>query len=182
MNKSHRPLTPHPNSHTEQELKWIRDYHRRNPNISVCELYGKLRTDKGYSRHPGSLYRVYVRLGYRKAQISTKKAYIPRPYGTPKSIGIKWQMDVKYVPRVCYSGNDGDRFYQYTLIDEASRERFIYPFKELSGYSKVQFLKRAIEYYGYIPKIIQTDNVPEFTNLARTERVLSIYPSICFSN
>lgn len=42
MNKSHRPLTPHPNSHTEQELKWIRDYHRRNPNISVCGLYNTL--------------------------------------------------------------------------------------------------------------------------------------------
>ena len=39
-NKSHRPLTPHPNAHTEQEIKWIKDYHRRNPNISICELSG----------------------------------------------------------------------------------------------------------------------------------------------
>lgn len=45
LDKSHRPLKPHPNSHTVQELKWIQDYHRRNPHISVCELYGKLRTD-----------------------------------------------------------------------------------------------------------------------------------------
>ncbi len=170
MNKSHRPLTPHPNSHTEQELKWIRDYHRRNPNISVCELYGKLRTEKGYSRHPGSLYRVYVRLGYQKKKVSTKKPYKPQPYDTPKSIGVKWQMDVKYVPRACYSGNDGGRFYQYTVIDEASRERFIYPYKEQSGYSTVQFLKRAIEYFGYAPKIIQTDNGAEFTNIAKTDR------------
>ena len=170
MNKSHRPLTPHPNSHTEQELKWIRDYHRRNPNISVCELYGKLRTEKGYSRHPGSLYRVYVRLGYRKKKVSTKKPYKPQPYDTPKFIGVKWQMDVKYVPRACYSGNDGERFDQYTVIDEASRERFIYPYKEQSGYSTVQFLKRAIEYFGYAPKIIQTDNGAEFTNIAKTDR------------
>lgn len=27
--KSHRPHTPHPNAHTEQEIKWITDYHRR---------------------------------------------------------------------------------------------------------------------------------------------------------
>ena len=46
--KSHRPHTPHPNSHTEEELKWIKDYHRRNPDISICELYGKLR-EKFYS-------------------------------------------------------------------------------------------------------------------------------------
>ena len=71
--KSHRPHTPHPNAHTEEELKWIRDYHRRNPNISVNELYGKLIQEKAYSRHPGSLYRVFVRLGYRKKVVSTKK-------------------------------------------------------------------------------------------------------------
>ena len=72
MPKSHRPHTAHPNAHTEQEIKWIKDYHRRNPNISICELYGKLREDKAYSRHPGSLYRVFVRLGFRKKVESTK--------------------------------------------------------------------------------------------------------------
>ena len=64
--KSHRPHSQHPNAHTEEELRWIRNYHRRNPNISVCELYGKLLQEKAYSRHPGSLYRVFVRLGYRR--------------------------------------------------------------------------------------------------------------------
>ena len=34
-------------------------------------------------------------------------------------------MDVKYVPTACYVGELPDRFYQYTVIDEASRERFI---------------------------------------------------------
>ena len=52
LDKSHRPLSKHPNAHTDEELKWIRDYHRRNPKISVCELYGNLRANKGYSRHP----------------------------------------------------------------------------------------------------------------------------------
>lgn len=53
MDKSHRPHSKHPNAHTQEELKWIRDLHRRNPHISVCELYGKLRIQKSYSRHPG---------------------------------------------------------------------------------------------------------------------------------
>lgn len=39
MPKSHKPHRQHPNAHTEEELSWIRNYHRRNPNISVCELY-----------------------------------------------------------------------------------------------------------------------------------------------
>ena len=43
--KSHKPHSQHPNAHTEEELSWIRNYHRRNPNISICELYGKLRQE-----------------------------------------------------------------------------------------------------------------------------------------
>ncbi len=47
-------------------------------------------------------------------------------YDTPKDIGVKWQMDVKFVPMVCYSGKYEKRFYQYTIIEEASRKRFIF--------------------------------------------------------
>ena len=64
LNKSHKPLSKHPNDHTDEELKWIKDYMRRNPNITLPELYGKLRTDKGYSRHACSLFRVMRKLGY----------------------------------------------------------------------------------------------------------------------
>ena len=78
-------------------------------------------------------------------------------YDTPKQLGIKWQLDVKYVPTNCYSGKDNQKFYQYTVIDEASRERFIYPYMEHSSYSTIDFIKRAIVYFGYKPKIIQTD-------------------------
>ena len=171
LDKSHKPKTPHPNSHTELELKWIRDLHRRNPHISVCELYGKLRTEKGYSRHPGSLYRVFVRLGYSSKAPSTKKMRKPKPYDTPTQLGIKWQMDVKYVPTVCYTGTVPQKFYQYTMLDEASRERFIYPYMEQSSYSTVDFVKRAITYFGYAPEIIQTDNGTEFTHVQSRKRI-----------
>ena len=29
LDKSHRPLTKHPNSHTDEEIKWIKDYDGR---------------------------------------------------------------------------------------------------------------------------------------------------------
>ena len=170
--KSHRPHRPHPNAHTEQELTWIKNLHRRNPNISVCEMYGKLRQEKAYSRHPGSLYRVFVRLGYRtKVESTKKKSKHDGNYNTPKDLGIKWQLDVKYVPTACYVGTDGDKFYQYTMIDEASRERFIYAYKEQSSYSTIDFTKRAIVYFGYAPETIQTDNGSEFTHTSKTDRI-----------
>jgi transposase InsO family protein len=178
--KSHRPLTPHPNAHTEKELKWIRNLHRRNPNISVSEMYGKLKLEKGYKRHPGSLYRVFVRLGYRKRMMSTKeKSKHSGKYDTPTQLGVKWQMDVKYVPKVCYVGTDGEKFYQYTVIEEASRKRFIYAYKEQSSYSTVDFFKRAIIFFGYAPETVQTDNGSEFCHTAKTAR---IHPLDVFCN
>ena len=63
------------------------------------------------------------------------------------------------------------KFYQYTIIDEASRERFIYPYMEQSSYSTIDFVKRAIAYFGYAPQIIQTDNGAEFTHIHKTGRI-----------
>ncbi len=151
IDKSHKPIRKHPNAHTDEEIKWINDYLRRNHNISLCELYGKLRADKGYSRHAASLFRVMRKMGIYVNKESKKK-YVLKPYDTPTDIGIKWQMDVKYVPKSCYTGTDGQKFYQYTMIDEASRERFIYPYKEQSSFSTIDFVKRAIVYFGYQPK------------------------------
>jgi len=180
--KSHKPHSPHPNAHTAEELKWIEDIHRRNPNISICEMYGTLREKKAYRRHPGSLYRVFVRLGYRKKVESTKKKskHLGR-YETPKQLGIKWQMDVKYVPKVCYVGDYENSFFQYTVIDEASRKRFIYAYQEQSSHSTIDFFKRAIIYFGYAPSILQTDNGSEFKNVTKTNRVhpLDIFCNTC---
>lgn len=48
-NKSSRPLSPHPNSHTADEIKHIHDLIKRNPNIGQIELYGKLRLHYAYT-------------------------------------------------------------------------------------------------------------------------------------
>ena len=165
MDKSHRPLSKHPNAHTNNEIRHIRNYCKRNPNISLCELWYKLKINKGYTRNITSLYRLLKRLNikYNKSEKQIKK-YIPKFYYTPKNIGVKWQIDVKYVPDNCKSDNlpKDLHFFQYTCIDEASRERYIYHYFEQSPQSTVDFVKRCIRYFGYKPKIIQTDNGMEF--------------------
>ena len=171
MDKSHKSHSQHPNAHTSEELAWIKNLIKRNPNISMIELYAKLKFNKRYNRHPCSLFRILRKLGFYKDIEKKAKPYIPKPYNTPKILGEKWQLDVKYVPRQCYTGKHPDKFYQYTMIDEASRERFIYPFKEQSSYSTIQFVKMAISFFGYKPKIIQTDNGFEFTHFKDTRRI-----------
>ena len=48
---SKRPHTPHPNAHTSDEIKHIEDLLRRNPYISISELYGKLKRNYSYTRY-----------------------------------------------------------------------------------------------------------------------------------
>ena len=62
--KSHRPLSKHPSEHTEKEIKWIKDLIRRNPHITLNEIWYKLKINKGYTRKPASLYRVLRKIGY----------------------------------------------------------------------------------------------------------------------
>ena len=173
LDKSHRPHSKHPNSHTDEEITKIKNLVKRNPNIGLNELFTKLRIEIGYSRHYTSLYRVLKRLGFYKSINKPKKRYTPKPYNTPQRIGEKWQMDDKYIPKHCYCNSvpHDDKYYQYTVIDEATRERFIYPYKEQSSYSSVDFAKRAIAYFGYIPDCIQTDNGFEFTHFKDTKAI-----------
>lgn len=166
LDKSHKPLTKHPKAHTDEEIKWIKDLIRRNPHITLCELWIKLKRNKGYKRHIVSLYRILKRIGYYdQVLISGTSKYKPKKYDTPKQLGKKWQIDVKYVPNECKASNlpDDIRFYQYTCIDEASRERFLYWYIEHTPANTVDFIKKCIEYYQYKPEEIQTDNGMEFT-------------------
>lgn len=150
-----------PNRQTDDEIKHIHDLIRRNPNIGLNELYGKLCENYGYKRNPATLYR-YL---HRNKFYETKKRipYKPKLYDTPLKIGEKWQLDVKYVPRECYSGNGiWEQYFQYTVIDEASRKRFIFAYREQNQDSTVDFVLRAFKFFGYYPKTIQTDNGQEF--------------------
>jgi len=79
--------------------------------------------------------------------------------------GQKVQIDVKYVPSGCVK--DGQKYYQYTAIDEYSRLPFRQIYNEHSTHSSVTFLLEAIKYFKSkcIKKIhlIQTDNGTEWT-------------------
>lgn len=165
-NKSSRPHTPHPNAHTIDEKEEIIKLFKKNPDITYCEAYGIMQTKHAYSRSYGGFYNFIIRNNIRPHE--EIKKYIPQPYDTPEMLGVKMQMDVKYVPVECYRGSviyEDDRYYfQYTMIDEATRERFIFPYKEHNVSSTIDFVKRAITFFGYIPSIIQTDNGLEFTN------------------
>lgn len=88
MDKSYRPNSRHPNAHTDEQIKWIKDLIRRNPHITLCELWIKLKRNKGYKRHIVGLYRLLKRIGfYNQVLISDTSKCTPKKYDTPTELG-----------------------------------------------------------------------------------------------
>ena len=180
--KSRRPHH-HPNQHTEQELKLIRDMRRRTPNAGLVELWVKLR-QRGFTRTVTGLYRVLRRSGGMAVKPKNPK-YITKPIEKMSYPGERVQLDVKIVPAACLVvAAAGRKFYQYTAIDEFSRYRYLEAFEENSTYSSTQFLIHMLDHFkrlGISVKCVQTDNGFEFTkrfgtsapdNLSLFERAL----------
>ena len=155
----------HPNQHTEDELKLIRDMRRRNPHEGLVVFWVKLR-QRGYTRTISSLYRILKKTGSMPVKPKNPK-YIPKPYTPMIYPGERVQIDVKFVPAACLVGQAADKkFYQYTAIDEYSRYRYLEAFEENSTYSSTVFLIHMLEHFkklGVDVRCVQTDNGFEFT-------------------
>lgn len=173
----------HPNQHSEEELKLIKDMRRRNPESGLVVFWVKLK-QRGYTRSVTSLYRVLRKLGEMAVKPKNPK-YIPKPYEQMTYPGQRVQIDVKFVPTACLVGAAaGKEFYQYTAIDEFSRYRYLEAFEENSTYSSTQFLIHMLDHFakiGFSVDCVQTDNGFEFTkrfggsapgNLSLFERAL----------
>ena len=159
--KSHRPHH-HPNQHTEDEIKLIKDMRRRNPNAGLVVFWVKLR-QRGYTRSITGLYRFLKKTGVMAVKLKNPK-YIPKEYEQMRFPGQRVQIDVKVVPASCIVGDaKGEKFYQYTAIDEYSRFRYIAAFKEQSSHSSEQFINQLVKAFKFPIHCVQTDNGQEFT-------------------
>ena len=152
----------HPNQHTLEEIKLITDMRRRNPNAGLVIFWVKL-MQRGYSRSITGLYR-FLRKQRIMAVKPANPKYIAKPYEQMTYPGQRVQIDVKFVPSVCLVNEaKGQKFYQYTAIDEYSRWRFVEAFEEHSSYSSAQFLEHLIRAFPCTIECVQTDNGQEFT-------------------
>ena len=171
-NKSRRPHH-HPKEHTEKEIIMIKRYKAQNKDTGLVVLWIKLRQN-GYIRSITSLYRVMQRLGIYKKAPSKKKKYEPKPYQEMTHPGERVQIDVKYVPTNCLTDEiketDG-RYYQYTAIDEYTRQRVLWASKEHSTYASAEFIDIVVKKFKYPIECIQTDNGFEFTNKLNSQKV-----------
>ncbi len=163
--KSRRPHH-HPNEHTEEEIKLIKDYKRNNKETGLVVLWVKLKR-AGYKRTIQGLYYAMVRLGIYKKAPSKRKGTENLQVPIAKYPGERVQVDVKYVPKECMSKKlkeMEEKYYQYTAIDEYTRLRYTYFCKEHNTYESTIFLNKLTKYFRFKIELIQTDNGFEFTN------------------
>ena len=168
--KSHRPHS-HPNQHTEDEKAMILRHYARYKDDMIL-LWDVLRK-KGYMRKYNSLIRVINK--WIKPEIKKKSARKPMPYERATYPGQKVQIDVKFVPGYCVS--NGEKYYQYTAIDECTRLVFREMYDEHSTYSSKDFLMKLAANFPFPIREIQTDNGREFTNayLPQKTPMLSLF-------
>jgi transposase InsO family protein len=72
------------------------------------------------------------------------------------------EIDVKYVPGTI----NGEKHYQYTAVDCASRWRYLAAYDEQSSFYALEFLKEVMSIFPHRIKAIKTDNHSTFTNWA----------------
>ena len=123
-------------------------------------LWDRLR-EKGYKRCYTSTLRAIKRLKLDQTP-EKRKGRKPKPYQRAEYPGQKVQIDVKFVPSYCVA--DGQKYYQYTAVDECTRYCFREMYAEHSTYSSLDFMKKLVEYFPFPIREVQTDNGTEWTN------------------
>jgi len=157
LESSRRPKS-HPKQHTLEEIALIMRHYAHNKDDRIL-LWHTIK-QKGYKRHYNSMNRVIQRLiGEEKKKKSQKKHKL---YKRAEYPGQKVQIDVKYVPSKCVV--NGQKYYQFTAVDECTRWTFREMYDEHSTHSAEDFLIKFITNAPFPIREIQTDNGTEFTN------------------
>ncbi len=113
-------------------------------------------------------------LNNRKSPAKTKRIKIKKHrkrYELPIP-GQRLQMDVKYVPKFVAD----KRIFNYVIVDECTRIRFIHAYPEINAQWTVDFIERAKAFFPFPINCIQTDNGQEFTwHLSRENKEAKIH-------
>ena len=137
-----------------------------------------------YKRSVTSLYRMLVKLEIYNKVSSKKKKYESKLYQPMRYPGERVQVNVKYVPKASMTKElieRNERYYQYTAIDEYTRQRVIWFAKEHSTYESSKFIEIIVKKFKYKIEEIQTDNGFEFTKRLQYKNDQN-RPKILFEN
>ena len=153
--KSRRPKS-HPNETPIYIKEKIIEY-RKDSNKCALKLAHDLQSD-GINVKPRLVGKIIKNEGltrkYRTRKLKCKYIKVPLQPGELVEI------DIKYVP----DSIGGKKYYQFTMIDCASRWRYLDIYDDMSSYSAVCFVKKVLKIAPFKIRAIKTDNGSCFTN------------------
>jgi transposase InsO family protein len=167
-------LLPHstrPKSNPRQcavnEIELVLRVWRHCGRYGLDYVYGLLVRKQGFQRERTTVYNILKRNGYFKKKKDPLKKRKSKEYHGAKVPGQKLQMDVKYVPKECMPQklvSAGVKWYQWTIIDEATNLRYTQFYDDKANMNSVKFVSEARKFFPFKLQEIQTDNGTEFTN------------------
>ena len=160
-----RSRAPHnsPRKQSEEQLHLVKRLSKRHEWKDPLLAYQEARDKYSYPFSYGCFKHTANLLNDGKEKRSERRKN--KPYQRAAYPGQKVQIDVKFVPTECVT--DGQKYYQYTAVDECTRWTYREMYAEHSTYSSYCFLKSLIEKTPFSIREVQTDNGTEFTNFLR---------------
>ena len=130
---------------------------RQNTGLCALKLHWKLKK-QGIHIHERTIGKILKKEGLvRKYRVKKVKYKYLRAERKP---GELLEMDVKYVPGAI----KGLKYYQYTVIDTASRWRHLEVFDEQSTFHAIKMMEIVQAKFPHPIKAVKTDNHSTFTN------------------
>ena len=130
---------------------------RKQTRLCALKLHWRLKK-QGIAIHLRTIGKILKKEGLvRKYRVKKVKYKYLRAERQP---GELLEMDVKYVPGAI----KGLRYYQYTVIDTATRWRHLEVFDEQSTYHSIRMMEIVKARFPHPIKAIKTDNHSTFTN------------------
>lgn len=154
-NKSRRPKS-HPNE-TPIRIKERIIELRKDKKQCALKIHWDLQ-DEGITVHFQTVQKIIKHEGLTRKYHSRKQGipYLAKQWQQGEMVEI----DVKWVPGKI----QGEKYYQFTAIDCASRWRYLTAYPFASNHYSLEFLKELIAIAPFRIKAIKTDNGSIFTN------------------
>jgi len=131
----------------------------RKDNNNKCAQKLKINLEKeGIKIHERTIGKILLAEGLTKKYRVRKLKY--KYLKIPLKPGELVEIDIKYVPKKIGK----KKYYQFTVIDCASRWRYLQIFDDMSNHSAISFLKKVIKTAPFRIRAVKTDNGSCFTN------------------
>jgi transposase InsO family protein len=155
-----KPQSTRPKTNPNETPIWIKEKiieKRKQTKLCALKLHWKLEKE-GIGIHERTIGKILKSDNLvRKYRVKKIKYKYIRAQRLP---GELIEIDVKYVPGKI----QGQRYFQYTAIDTASRWRHLEVFDEQTAFHSIRFLEIILKLFPYKIHAIKTDNGSIFTN------------------